>query len=95
MLFGLGHAQHLLDGDGPLDPAAAEMSSLASGGVLADLGGELAVRRLVKRFYELMDTLPEAYGIRSAPGTEPSPLTEIFSCAPCSRRPFVPLNAMV
>ena len=28
------------------------------------LGGEPAVRRLVKRFYELMDTLPEAYGIR-------------------------------
>lgn len=28
------------------------------------LGGELAVRRLVQRFYELMDTLPEAYGIR-------------------------------
>lgn len=28
------------------------------------IGGELAVRRLVKRFYELMDTLPEAYGIR-------------------------------
>lgn len=28
------------------------------------IGGESAVRRLVKRFYELMDTLPEAYGIR-------------------------------
>ena len=28
------------------------------------IGGEAAVRRLVKRFYELMDTLPEAYGIR-------------------------------
>lgn len=28
------------------------------------LGGEAAVRALVKRFYELMDTLPEAYGIR-------------------------------
>lgn len=28
------------------------------------IGGEPAVRRLVKRFYELMDTLPEAYGIR-------------------------------
>ncbi|MDK9703083.1 MAG: group II truncated hemoglobin [Sulfuritalea sp.] len=28
------------------------------------IGGAPAVRRLVKRFYELMDTLPEAYGIR-------------------------------
>jgi hemoglobin len=28
------------------------------------LGGEPAVRALVKRFYELMDTLPESYGIR-------------------------------
>ena len=28
------------------------------------LGGEPALRRLVRRFYELMDTLPEAYGIR-------------------------------
>ena len=28
------------------------------------MGGEPAVRRLVSRFYELMDTLPEAYGIR-------------------------------
>jgi hemoglobin len=28
------------------------------------LGGEPTVRRLVDRFYDLMDTLPEAYGIR-------------------------------
>ena len=28
------------------------------------MGGEPAVRRLVARFYELMDSLPEAYGIR-------------------------------
>ncbi|HED40326.1 MAG TPA: hemoglobin-like protein [Chromatiales bacterium] len=28
------------------------------------LGGEQGVRRLVDRFYELMDTLPEARGIR-------------------------------
>ena len=28
------------------------------------LGGETAVRNLVQRFYALMDTLPEAYGVR-------------------------------
>ncbi|HEY0665880.1 MAG TPA: group II truncated hemoglobin [Gallionella sp.] len=28
------------------------------------IGGEPQIRALVKRFYELMDTLPEAYGIR-------------------------------
>ncbi|HZV54087.1 MAG TPA: group II truncated hemoglobin [Rhodocyclaceae bacterium] len=28
------------------------------------IGGERAVRALVHRFYELMDTLPEAYGVR-------------------------------
>lgn len=28
------------------------------------IGGEPTIRRLVDRFYELMDTLPEAYGIR-------------------------------
>lgn len=28
------------------------------------LGGEAGIRRLVKRFYEIMDELPEAYGIR-------------------------------
>src|SRR2546423_1092878 len=29
------------------------------------VGGEQAVRRLVDRFYDLMDTLPEAAGIRA------------------------------
>ena len=28
------------------------------------IGGEPTVRKLVDRFYELMDTLPEAYGVR-------------------------------
>lgn len=28
------------------------------------LGGEAAVRALVRRFYELMDTLPEAWNVR-------------------------------
>lgn len=30
-----------------------------------ELGGEAGVRKLVHRFYELMDTLPEAAGIRA------------------------------
>jgi hemoglobin len=34
------------------------------------IGGEPAVRRLVTRFYELMDTLPEAYGIRKMHATD-------------------------
>lgn len=29
-----------------------------------EIGGEASVRALVKRFYELMDTQPETYGIR-------------------------------
>jgi hemoglobin len=29
------------------------------------IGGEQAVRKLVDRFYDLMDTLPEAQGIRA------------------------------
>ena len=28
------------------------------------IGGEVAVRQLVRRFYEIMDELPETYGIR-------------------------------
>ena len=34
------------------------------------IGGEPAVRRLVRRFYELMDTLPEAYGVRKLHAAE-------------------------
>lgn len=37
------------------------------------IGGEPVVRALVRRFYELMDTLPEAYGIRKL---HPADLTE-------------------
>lgn len=34
------------------------------------LGGEAVLRRLVHRFYELMDTLPETYGIRQMHPTD-------------------------
>lgn len=36
----------------------------SSGTPYERIGGEPVLRRLVHRFYELMDTLPEAYGIR-------------------------------
>jgi hemoglobin len=47
------------------------------------IGGEPAVRRLVQRFYELMDTLPEAYGIRKLHATDLSSAEEklfMFLC---------------
>lgn len=47
------------------------------------IGGEPAVRRLVRRFYELMDTLPEAYGIRKLHATDLSGAEEklfMFLC---------------
>jgi hemoglobin len=47
------------------------------------IGGEPAVRQLVKRFYELMDTLPEAYGIRKLHQTDLSGAEEklfMFLC---------------
>lgn len=34
------------------------------------VGGEAGVRALVRRFYELMDTLPEVYGIRKQHGPD-------------------------
>ncbi len=33
--------------------------------IYEQIGGEQAVRRLIDRFYDLMDTLPEAAGIRA------------------------------
>ncbi|MEQ1694995.1 MAG: group II truncated hemoglobin [Hyphomicrobiaceae bacterium] len=36
-----------------------------AGSIYEALGGEDAVRRLVRRFYELMDTLPEAAACRA------------------------------
>ena len=43
---------------------ALTMSSESNENVYETLGGEAGVRRLVKRFYELMDLLPEARTIR-------------------------------
>ena len=40
------------------------------------IGGDAPVRQLVHRFYELMDTLPEAYGLRKLHGAS---LVEIES----------------
>lgn len=40
------------------------------------IGGEPGVRRLVRRFYELMDTLPEAYAIRKLHQTDLSSAEE-------------------
>lgn len=47
------------------------------------IGGETAVRRLVQRFYALMDTLPEAYGIRKLHASDLSSAEEklfMFLC---------------
>ncbi len=49
----------------------------------AQIGGEATVRRLVQRFYELMDTLPEAYGIRKLHASDLSSAEEklfMFLC---------------
>ncbi len=40
------------------------------------LGGEMAIRKLVHRFYELMDELPEVYAVRKLHSEN---LTEIES----------------
>lgn len=46
------------------------MSNVAEGTILPvltpyeQIGGEAAVRELVRRFYQIMDTLPETWGIR-------------------------------
>jgi hemoglobin len=47
------------------------------------IGGEPAIRRLVKRFYELMDTLPEAYGIRKIHQADLSSAEEKLFCFLC------------
>lgn len=41
------------------------MSDTASASVYDLIGGEEGIRRLVRRFYELMDTLPEAAACRA------------------------------
>lgn len=40
------------------------MAQVASSTIYDALGGELVVHRLAHRFYELMDELPEAHGLR-------------------------------
>lgn len=40
------------------------------------IGGEQPIRALVQRFYELMDELPEAYGIRKMHGEDLSPVAD-------------------
>lgn len=40
------------------------MTTTATPSIYEMLGGEPAVHTLVNRFYELIDTLPEAYGVR-------------------------------
>lgn len=47
------------------------------------IGGEPAIRRLVKRFYEQMDTLPEAYGIRKMHQADLSSAEEKLFCFLC------------
>lgn len=41
-----------------------DITSADAPSVYEQLGGEPAIRRLVDRFYALMDELPEAYGVR-------------------------------
>lgn len=40
------------------------------------MGGEAAVRRLVERFYDVMDTAPEAAGIRAMHAADLGPMRE-------------------
>lgn len=49
----------------PVQPAASPADwPIAPDSVYARIGGAPAVERLVHRFYELMDELPEAYTVR-------------------------------
>ena len=43
----------------------AHEATIVADSVYTRLGGEQAIHALVGRFYELMDTLPEAWGLRS------------------------------
>ncbi|MDA8328025.1 MAG: group II truncated hemoglobin [Betaproteobacteria bacterium] len=42
------------------------------------IGGEVHIRQLVHRFYEIMDELPEAYGIRKMHGADLAEIEEKF-----------------
>ena len=47
-----------------LQDMTPDTTATATPSVYEQLGGEPAIRRLVDRFYALMDELPEAYGVR-------------------------------
>ena len=46
-----------------LEQANADLNCIAMT-IYESLGGEMGIKRLVHRFYELMDELPEAYAVR-------------------------------
>jgi hemoglobin len=52
------------------------MSEAATATPYERIGGEAGVRRLVRRFYELMDTLPEAGAARAIHGADLGPSEE-------------------
>jgi hemoglobin len=58
----------MLQGNGAKEPSMSNPYQL--------LGGEPGVRELCERFYTIMDTLPEAAGIRAMHGTSLEPIRE-------------------
>uniref|UniRef100_E6QQY8 Putative Protozoan/cyanobacterial globin n=1 Tax=mine drainage metagenome TaxID=410659 RepID=E6QQY8_9ZZZZ len=54
------------------------LHKIAVGNHYQRIGGEIPIRHLVRRFYELMDELPEAYGIRKMHGADLAGVGEKF-----------------
>lgn len=54
------------------------LHQIAVGNHYQRIGGEIPIRHLVRRFYELMDELPEAYGIRKMHGADLAGVEEKF-----------------